>query len=105
MTIIDRLNIIERIDQLIRQKRTGTTVELARKICLSERQTRRYIEEMRDMGAEIEFCKSQSTFKYTKPLRFNYGFQEIELNKIKGGFFRNWSKNGRQLSYIETLIY
>ena len=59
MTIIDRLNIISQIDQLIRQKRTGSTTELAEKIHLSERQTRRYIEEMRDMGAEIIFVKYQ----------------------------------------------
>jgi len=92
MTIIDKLNKISQIDQLIRQKRTGTVSELAQKLNLSERQARRYIEEMRDMGAEIEYCKQALSYKYNNPVQFNYGFTKIDMNKIKGGSLVNGHK-------------
>jgi predicted DNA-binding transcriptional regulator YafY len=87
MTLIEKLRIIERIDQLIRQKRTGTAKSLALKVGLSERQIHRYLDEMRDLGAIIDFCKLTHTYKYSNPLKFSYGFTEIEMQKIKGGIF------------------
>ncbi len=79
MRLINKLDIVERIDQLIRQKRTGTIGQLANKSSLSERQTRRYLDEMRDMGAEIEFCRVNSTYIYKEPLKFEYGFIKDDI--------------------------
>lgn len=86
MRIINRLEKIKQIDQLIRMKNTGCIYELAEKIALSERQTRRYIEEMRTMGADISYCKYSRTYKYNTPVKFNYGFTRIDMSKIFGGF-------------------
>ncbi|MFV0345070.1 MAG: HTH domain-containing protein, partial [Bacteroidales bacterium] len=61
MKIIDRIEHIRQIDQLIRLKCTGNLQQLSEKTQLSERQVRRYIEEMRDMGADIYFDRYLST--------------------------------------------
>ncbi len=95
MKIINRLEKIKQIDQLIRLKCTGKPSELAEKVKLSERQTRRYIEEMKDMGAEITFDESLSTYQYLKPIKFHYGFVELDYNQMRknwGGYFPNGQK-------------
>ena len=92
MTIIEKLNKIEYIDQLIRLKNTGTPCELAEKLNLSERQVRRYLDEMREMGAEIKYNEYLLTYEYLKPIRFQFGFTSIEMEKIIGGFLCNGQK-------------
>jgi len=95
MKIINRLEKIKQIDQLIRLKNTGKPNELAEKVNLSERQTRRYIEEMRDMGADITFDENLLTYKYQKQIKFNYGFVDLNSNKMRkifGGFLTHGQK-------------
>lgn len=87
MSIVEKLMKIECLDQLIRLKRTGTPVELAEKMNLSERQVRRYIDEMRSMGAEIRYNDFLKSYEYIRPMKFQYGFSLEVMKKIIGGNF------------------
>jgi hypothetical protein len=100
MTIIEKLNKIKYIDQLIRHKNTGTPHELGKKINLSERQVRRYLDEMRNMGAEIKYNEYLLTYEYLKPIKFQFGFTSIESKKIIGGF----SCNGQKMSIRDYIF-
>ncbi len=76
MGTIDKLKKMEQLDFLIRTKKTGPPEELAEKLDISERQTRRYIEEMKEIGAAIQYNRYLFTYEYLKPLMFKFGFFE-----------------------------
>ncbi|TAJ14229.1 hypothetical protein DMA11_05940 [Marinilabiliaceae bacterium JC017] len=92
MRIINRLEKIKHLDQLIRMRKTGALGELAQRVGLSERQTRRYLEEMKDMGADISYNKQMHTYEYVTPVKFSYGFTRTEMEKVFGGMWRSGQK-------------
>jgi len=100
MTFIERLKKIEQIDQLIRLKTTGNMSKFSCKIKLSERQTWRYIDDLKGMGAEIEYSKESDSYVYKNAFNYNLGVGKKELRKIKGGFFYSLTKSGRLIQYI-----
>lgn len=68
--MINSIFIFERLDYLITTKKTGTRSEMASKFGVSERTISRWLNIMRDCGAEIEFCKIRKSFAYKKPGKF-----------------------------------
>lgn len=83
MTFIEKLYLIERIDQLIRLKATGSTQDLAIRLNLSRSTTYEIIEVMKSMGADIIYCKDRKSYCYTKEFELAIGF--VEKKSIKGG--------------------
>lgn len=65
----------ERMDALIRRKSTGTPKEIAAKLNLSERSLFELINQMKELGAPIVYCKSRQSYIYKEEVRFVYGFQ------------------------------
>lgn len=95
-------NIIERLDQMIRFKETGSPSELAKKLQISERQLYRTIKDMKELGCPIIYDNYLETYKYEVEGSLTIKFQEKynnempcniihteELKRIKGGFFKN----------------
>lgn len=80
----------EQMDQLIRQKRTGTMKEFAKKLGVSERQIWRYIENIRCLGGEVEYSYEHNSYVYTQSFRYELGSTVEELAEIKGGFSCNY---------------
>jgi biotin operon repressor len=76
MTFIERLKKIEQIDQLIRLKTTGNMCKFSSKIKLSERQMWRYIDDLKGLGAEIEYSKESDSYVYKTPFNYNLGVGE-----------------------------
>ena len=83
MTFLEKLQLIERVDQLIRMKATGSANDLARKLGVSRSTVFEILDTMRIMGAEIEFCKYKKTYFYSKDKVLAIGF--VTKDKIKGG--------------------
>jgi len=54
---------------------------------MSERQTYCCIQEVKDMGFPIEYCKECECYQYTKPVKlwFEVKIDEETALKIKGG--------------------
>ena len=83
MTFLEKLRAIERMDQLIKLKATGSAKELANKMSVSRSTVYEIIEVMKNMGAEIAYCSTRKSYYYQKEVVFAIGF--VERHKVRGG--------------------
>ncbi len=107
MKLIEQLRLLERLDQLIRLKATGTPKQLARRIQMSERKLYRLIQELKDLGFPIEYCKACQCYQYTEEVKLQVEIQIADeaMVKIKGGqnltsFLDPLTNFGRERSYL-----
>jgi hypothetical protein len=89
--LIHQIELIERIDQLIRLKATGTPKTFAKRLCISEASLYRLIDTVKEMGAPIEFSICYQSYVYANEVSFMCGFFLKELSvqeakKVNGGF-------------------
>jgi len=66
------------IDQEILRQETGTPNEFAGKMSMSVRMLFFYLDVMRNLGAEITYCKRRMTFEYAKTGHFINGTKWVE---------------------------
>ena len=83
MTFLEKLQVIERVDGLIRRKATGTAEELSSRLGVSRRTIYEIINVMKQMDAPIEYCKSSKTFYYA--FKCDLAIRFVCSDKIKGG--------------------
>jgi len=88
MTFFEKLNLIERIDQLIKLKKTGSSEEFAARLGIARSSLFELLELMKSLGAEIEYCRHRKTYFYTSEKVLSIGF--VNKDKLKGG--ENFSK-------------
>ncbi len=86
-TYIDRINLLHK---LIRQGRTGTPEELARRLGISVSRLARILEYLRDEGAPIEYDRRIMTYYYSYPfeMSISVSFQTLDgvnMTSISGG--------------------
>lgn len=89
--LLQQIELIERIDQLIRFKATGTPHNFARRLSISEASLYRLIDTLREMGAPIEFSVGSQSYVYSSEVNFMCGFflKELsykEIQTVNGGF-------------------
>ena len=91
MTFLEKVQLIERLDQLIRMKATGSAADLADRLQISRSTVYEMLDCMKSMGAEIEYCRHRSSFYYSKDKILAIGF--VNKKKIRGGnnFFQRFS--------------
>lgn len=85
--LFEQLRQLERLDQLIRMKATGSPKALAYRLDVSERQIYRFISELKAMGFPIEYCKMRQSYFYDAVVKISF---QLLVNddlclKIKGG--------------------
>jgi biotin operon repressor len=88
MQLFNTVEDAKRIDQLIRLKATGSPSELAKKLDICERQVYRLIQEFKDSGLPILYCKRRRTYYYTSEVMMKFEVSVIEngqIRKIIGG--------------------
>lgn len=83
MRFLEKLNTIQRIDQLIRLKATGSARDLASRINVSKSTVYEILDVMKIMGAEIEYCPKRKSYYYLSDKTLAIGF--VNKSKIKGG--------------------
>lgn len=83
MRFLEKLQVIERVDDLIKRKGTGTAEELASKLGVSRRCVFDIIDVMKKMDAPIVFNTQRRSYEYENPCELMIGF--IDSEKIKGG--------------------
>ena len=100
MDLIEKIRQLERLDQLIRLKATGSPSELARRLRISPRHTFRLINELKVIGLPIDYNKKKRSYFYTNDvkIRFEIEVEEESMLKIKGGE-KNWTKINRLPNY------
>ena len=91
MKFLEKLQLIERVDALIKRKATGSAKELASRLNLSRRCVYDIINIMKSMSAPIEYCKQRSTYYYEYPCDLMIGF--VNKNQIRGGISNIFEKN------------
>jgi biotin operon repressor len=88
MKLIEQLQLLDRLDQLIRRKATGTPAQLASRLEVSERTVYNLIDTLRQLGAEVSYNKCRGSYQYDNNeivFRFDIVIAEPESKKTKGG--------------------
>ncbi len=84
-----QIELLRRMDQLIRIKRTGPPKVLASRMGVSESTLFEKIKTAREMGAQISYNSYRETYEYDVPMKLTIGFFEKEeitdLKKVRGG--------------------
>lgn len=89
--LFNQIELIERIDQLIRLKATGSPKALAEKFNVSESTIYRIVETIKELGAPVEYSLVYQSYVYTEEVNFLCGFfacdlSHAEYKKVNGGF-------------------
>lgn len=75
MNLLDKIELIERVDSLIMRKGTGTPSSLADRLGVSSRTIYYLINMMKELGAPIYYCKIRSSYCYREDVFFSIGFK------------------------------
>lgn len=70
MSFLKHLKRIRRLHHLICRKATGTAVELATRLNISRASVHRYLNDLRNLGAEICYCSVRKSYYYVEPFEF-----------------------------------
>lgn len=89
MDLMNKIRQIERLDQLIRLKATGSPQELSQRLSLSIRHTYRLINELKMLGFPISYNKNQRSYFYTNDVKIHFEIrvEEEKMLNVKGGGF------------------
>ena len=103
MILIKHIERFEKIDKLIRERRTGTPDELAHRIGISRRQLYNYLDELRSYCVEVSYSRICHSFEYdnNKRLRVYFDCEEIEESKVTQfvGGYRIFTSNSFLFSF------
>lgn len=107
MKAIEQLQRLQRIHDLIKVERTGTPDEFAETVHISRRQLYEYIQIIKDLGVDIKYSKSRTTFYMCNghELKITFGIKLVtksEATNINGGFFQNYFKRAFFLHRMEV---
>lgn len=78
--LIKQIEVIKRIDQLIRLQATGTPENLAHRLDISKTKLYRIINIMKDLNAPILYDVTIQSFVYEETVVFQFGFYEKHTN-------------------------
>jgi DNA-binding transcriptional regulator GbsR (MarR family) len=97
MKFFEQIEFTSRICQSIKMKATGSPKEFAHRLGISERHLYRFIEQLKDVGIKIAFCKQRNSYYFENDAFVRFSMSVIENGherKIVGG------KNYLQKLYI-----
>ncbi len=91
MKSFEQLERLKKMNRLIKEESTGTPSEFACRLGVSQSHLYRCIEEVRDLGAPVSFCRTRQTYFYKNDfeLKVSYSIQLIShqiTKKIVGGY-------------------
>lgn len=72
MTFREQLCLIKRIHSLIQRKGTGSPLDLAKRLSISRASVHRYLNELKNLGADIVYCKLRQSYYYKEPFDLNF---------------------------------
>ncbi|MDD3568584.1 MAG: helix-turn-helix domain-containing protein [Bacteroidales bacterium] len=75
--ILKAKDLLVTLHQLIENGSTGSPAELAQRLGISERTVKRYIAQLRQMGADIRFSLHRNTYYYATPVTFKFGYEPV----------------------------
>ena len=78
MSFIDHLDLLRRMDQLIRRKATGSPRAFAQRLDLSKASLYRHLDLLAELGASVVYCRLRQTFYYETEGRLYVAFVSQE---------------------------
>ncbi len=93
MTFQERLQKLDRLHHLVRRKGTGNAEELSQRLQVCERTIYQLLDDLRELGASIEYSRKRRSYFYTQDVEFH--FTALINNQGKGGI-----KGGKNLNYF-----
>ncbi len=112
--MLKQIQLIQRIDQLIRLNATGSPMELAAKLGISKTKLYRTLCVMKELNAPVEFDTSSQQYYYAESVGFKCGFffnkrpvnqmytMVEDINKKTFNFFYPLPKNDTHMFYYCT---
>lgn len=87
MAFNDTFERLERLAHMIQRKSTGSPEQLAEKLGVSVRTVANLLDQLRNWGAEIEYCRERCSYCYTHPIELSFTIIKCpeKSSKIKGG--------------------
>ncbi|MFM7854478.1 MAG: hypothetical protein ACKO96_21785, partial [Flammeovirgaceae bacterium] len=76
MSLLKYIERAKRMDDLIRRKATGCADEFAKKLGISKSQLYEDLNDMKDLGAQIEYCSKRKSYFYQSEAHFLITFQQ-----------------------------
>lgn len=83
--MIQKYNQLANIHQLVEKQLKGTPDEFANRLGISKSSLYNYFDQLKQLGAEIKYCRSCMCFKYTNNFRLKITFETNEMTTILGG--------------------
>lgn len=109
-SVIEKLELIERVHHLIRRRATGSPQEFADKLNISKASLHRHLVIIKILGAPIIYNLKSQTYEYSHDVVFNFGFKplrelsENEKKELKGGKIKQILIGNSRVSTNETVI-
>ncbi len=101
MQIIKQLELIERVDQLIRLNATGRPDQFAYRLGISKTKLYRILSIMKDMDAPLKYDGNLRSFIYEKDVTFSFGFQ---VNTSKNKSVTELRKHNKRRKNLPMLV-
>jgi DNA-binding Lrp family transcriptional regulator len=104
MSIIDHIYLLERVHHHIAHKSSGGPKEFADRLGISERKLYRILDELRDLGAVIDFNADRSSYVYSNDVSIIINLRIDQFDKVstKGGKF---AQNLELLPYLAVKVH
>jgi biotin operon repressor len=108
MNFIEQLQLLDRIDKLIARKGTGSARDLASKLGISRSSIFNYLDYLRQLGAEIEYCDVRRSYYYVNNQRPQFKvFSKSDSEHFYGGkiFFNFFPDSPEFLDWGVSPLY
>jgi biotin operon repressor len=115
MQAIKQLLRVKKLDKLIQSRKTGTPEELASRLELSRSQLYNILEELKDLGAPIAYCRRLRSFYYSESFQITIvahlefitpqGAERIYGGKIENSSFRPMQLDGADRPLLYQLNF
>lgn len=69
-------NRLDQLNSLIRRKATGSPIQLAKKLRVSERTVFAYISILKNQGADIKYNRNRQSYYYSSDGTFDFTFKK-----------------------------
>lgn len=99
MKFFDQIGKMSHFCYLIKTKATGCPKQFASKVGLSERQVYRVIEELRELGIRITFCKDRNSYYFE-----NEAFVSFKMTVVENGQERKIIGGGNNFKNYEDFF-
>jgi biotin operon repressor len=89
MKFMEQMQLLDRLDKLIRRKATGNAQQLAERLNVSRRTVYNLLDALRGLGAPIDYCRHRESYYYTCEVKFQFEvcIEGKSSYLIKGGQF------------------